>query len=622
MQADPGQKPVHPEAGPSGQAATAMTAGQLVMDAGGVITSWDKGMESLTGLPADEVLGQSASPDLLGRSFPLLAGYLRRHDPAGAFLADYLRRGDLAGARQAFGRENLLTLSATGQWIAHGRFSGAEGKTLALTELAQPQGADGAVAEIVLWGGRGTGAEEAGSSALDSLRVLAEHVPAGVALMQDGLLLMVNQTFCSMFGYTHPSELINKPAGSLLAEGERNRHKHTLETLDKNSKGGPPRFRWTGVDRNGRKFWFEGRPSPIEWEGRPAVLSVVMDITEFKQREELIEQESHELRAENLRLKTSIDYRVRLGNIIGRSRKMQSVFEAILRAAASDYGIVIYGETGTGKELVAKAVHELSQRNEGPFVAVNCGAIPEELFEAEFFGHRKGSFTGAHADKPGFLDQAKGGTLFLDEVAEISYPSQVKLLRALGSGEYTAIGSPQSRQIDFRVIAASNRDLESMVRRGAFRQDLFYRVHVIPIHLPPLRERKEDIPFLVEYFLQDKLGGAKKMASYEMAKLLSYDWPGNVRELRNTLERYMAFGNLDFLPTGSEQPFLPKDCLEASEESDLRTVLMQAERQLIRRALEKYSWNRSHTAAALGLPRKTLFRKMSKLGIAEETDND
>lgn len=596
-----------PDARRSALPGKAVLAGQLAMDAGGAISAWDQGMESLTGLRAASVLGSPLPPSVLDRGHPLLA--------------DYLRRDDEAGAREALGPESLVLLAAPDQWVAHGRFDGPGGETLALSELAIRQGEDGSVLETVFVAPAGGAAEDSADSALNSLRILAEHVPAGVALIQDGRLFLVNQTFCTMFGYTHPSELVDKPASLLLVEGDRIRHKQMLQTLDKNNAD-PVRFRWTGIDKNGRKFWFEGRPAPIEWEGRPAILSIVMDITEFKQREELIEKESQELREENLRLKTSIDYRVRLGNIIGRSRKMQGVFESILRAASSDYGIVIYGETGTGKELVAKAVHELSQRNEGPFVAVNCGAIPEELFEAEFFGHRKGSFTGAHADKPGFLDQAKGGTLFLDEVAELSYTSQVKLLRALGSGEYTAIGSPKSTQADFRVIAASNRDLEGMVRSGEFRQDLFYRIHVIPIPLPPLRERKEDIPFLVEFFLQDKLGAARKMASYEMAKLLSYDWPGNVRELRNTLERYMAFGNLDFMPAGTDQPQVPNDSSQASEESDLRTVMMQAEKQIIVRSLIKYNWNRSHTAAALGLPRKTLFRKMKKLGIAEGSDTD
>ena len=607
VRADSGHTPPKPNPGTPSQAGETVLAGQLVVDADGVVSSWDQGMERLTGLAADEAVGRILPLPLLGRTHPPLA--------------DFLRRKDEAGARKAFGLRSFLRFLADDQWVARGQMATADGKTLSVTELAWRQGEGGAVLETVFVVPSDLAVEEASGSALNSLKILAEHVPAGVALIQDGLLRMVNQTFCTMFGYTHPSELADKPASLLLVEGDRMRHRQMLETLDKNQKDSLS-FRWTGIDKNGRKFWFEGRPAPIDWEGRPATLSVVMDITEFKQREELIEKKSQELRLENLRLKTSIDYRVRLGNIIGRSRKMQEVFESILRAAASDFGIVIYGETGTGKELVAKAVHELSPRNEAPFVAVNCGAIPEELFEAEFFGHRKGSFTGAHADKAGYLDQAKGGTLFLDEVSEISYSSQVKLLRALESGEYTAIGSPKSQQSDFRVVSATNRDLEGMARSGSFRQDLFYRIHVIPIFLPPLRERKEDIPFLVEFFLQDKLGSEKKMASYEMAKLLSYEWPGNVRELRNTLERYIAFGNLDFMPTGGDHALVPDDCLKATEESDLRTVLMRAEKQLITRSLAKYNWNRSHTAAALGLPRKTLFRKMKKLGIAEGSAKD
>lgn len=583
----------------------ALSAGQLVIGPDGSIQSWDKGMESLTGLPSAKVIGQPPSDTLLNLGRPLLA--------------DYLRRNDADGVRGTLGGKCFLRLAGTGHWLARAECKRPDGKNWALTEIACPHGETGAVLETVFWGGEHCSPDS--SSALDSLMILAEHVPAGVALMQDGLLLLVNHNFCTMFGYSHPSELISKPASLLLVEGERVRHKQTLQSLDK-QKAEDLRFQWTGVDKNGRKFWFEGRPAPIDWEGRPAVLSVVMDITEFKQREELIEKESQELRRENLRLKTSITYRVRLGNIIGKSSKMQEVFESILQAAASDYGIVIYGETGTGKELVAKAVHELSQRSNGPFVAVNCGAIPEELFEAEFFGHRKGSFTGAHADMPGFLDQARGGTLFLDEVAEISHSGQVKLLRALGSGEYTAIGATKSKQADFRVIVATNRDLAGMVTRGEFRQDLFYRIHVIPIRLPPLRERKEDIPFLVEYFLQEEQSSGKKMTSYDMAKLLSYDWPGNVRELRNALERFIAFGHLDFMPMGTKPPILPEDFQDFSEESDLRNVLMRTEKQIITRALEKYNWNRSHTAAALGLPRKTLFRKMRKLGIDTNGQED
>jgi transcriptional regulator with PAS, ATPase and Fis domain len=279
--------------------------------------------------------------------------------------------------------------------------------------------------------------------------------------------------------------------------------------------------------------------------------------------------------------------------------------------------VVVYGETGTGKELVAKAVHTLSPRGSGEFVPVNCGAIPEELFESEFFGYRKGAFTGANQDRAGFLDRAKGGSLFLDEIAEMRPSHQAKLLRALGSGEYTAVGGRASQQADVRIIAATNRDLESMVREGSFRKDLFYRIHVLPILLPPLRERKEDIPFLVEDIL-DKLGAPGRISSRDLTQLLERDWPGNVRELQNVLERFVAFGHLDFLAVEDEASAgNAKSAGQAglNPGQNLRDSLASYEKQIITQTLRRHNGNRSHTAASLGLPRKTLFRKMKALGI-------
>ncbi|MFH1059273.1 MAG: sigma 54-interacting transcriptional regulator [Pseudomonadota bacterium] len=609
------------QAAPSAQASepAAPLAGQFVVDAQGVVQAWDAGMEAITGLAVAEAVGRPLGPAGAGLGRP--------------WLATFLVQNDLAAAQAALAPEPVHQLPWGGQWWTQARLAGAA--RLAgtaepghrLLEIAARQAGTGAVVETVY---RLPAAASAAAAAdapdapdLEALRILAEHVPVGVALMQEGRLVMVNQSFCAMFGYSNPSELIDQPHESLLVAQDQTRQRQVFQTLDQHQPG-QARFEWTGVNRDGRKFWFEGRPTPIVLNGRPAVISFVMDITEFKQREEIIERESQQLRQENQRLRTSIDYRVRLGNIIGRSSKMQEVFEAILRAAASEFGIVIYGETGTGKELVAKAIHALSQRSTKAFVPVNCGALPEELFEAEFFGYRKGSFTGAYADKPGYLDQARGGTLFMDEVAEISPASQVKLLRALGSGEYSAIGSTTPTQADFRVIAATNRDLEGMVRRGAFRRDLFYRVHVIPIHLPPLRERKEDIPYLVEHFLTTRPGPgpARKMVSQDLAKLLDCDWPGNVRELRNTLERYLAFGNLDFMAPGPAAGGPGLDGLLPAGDGELRGALMQVERRLILRALENQGWNRSRTAAALGLPRKTLFRKMLKLGLGAPGEDD
>ncbi|KIX10884.1 acetoacetate metabolism regulatory protein AtoC [Dethiosulfatarculus sandiegensis] len=454
---------------------------------------------------------------------------------------------------------------------------------------------------------------------LEGLRILAEHVPAGVSLMQDGCLQFVNHTFCNMFGYSDPGEIIGRPASAMLVQEQQHHHIKMISRLEKD-RVAKDRYQWTGVDKNGRKFWFEGHPIPITLGGRSAVLSFVIDITEFKQREELIERSHDQLKAENKRLKSSLDYRMRLVNIIGRSVSMQEVFNSILRAASSKFGIVIYGETGTGKELVAQAVHELSDTRDSPFVPVNCGAIPDELFEREFFGHTKGSFTGAVDDKTGYMAQAKGGTLFLDEVGELGPSGQVKLLRALGSGEYTPIGSAKPVKADFRVIAATNRDLQRMVDRGEFRLDLFYRIHVIPIHLPPLRERKEDIPFLAQHILDQRLKSGKRLPSKDLALLLQHDWPGNVRELQNVLERYLAFGNLDFMNYGASIMVMDESA-ETALAGDLRKAMAQLERRLILQALEKHNWNRSRTATALGLPRKTLFRKMQKLNIKTQQEH-
>jgi transcriptional regulator with PAS, ATPase and Fis domain len=298
-----------------------------------------------------------------------------------------------------------------------------------------------------------------------------------------------------------------------------------------------------------------------------------------------------------------------MSNIIGKSNKIQIVFDLAQRSAQQGSTTIIYGETGTGKELVAEAIHSLSDRRDGPFVPVNCAAIPGELFEREFFGHVKGAFTGAHSDKPGLLKTAHLGTLFLDEVGELDLGAQSKLLRALDGGEYTPIGSQKRETSDFQLVAATNRDLEAMARKGTFRQDLFYRIHIIPIVLPPLRERKEDIPFLVEHFLSH-FDTARRMPSKDIAKLLLYDWPGNVRELQNVVERYVAMGNLDFL--GLEEIDTPTGLDHSLSDVSLREALDRYEQQLIAATLDKYSGNRTQTASVLGLPRKTLFRKMKK----------
>ncbi len=321
------------------------------------------------------------------------------------------------------------------------------------------------------------------------------------------------------------------------------------------------------------------------------------------------------LRQENNLLKTRLEDRFRLGEIIGKSKPMQQVYQLIAKAAANPGTAIIYGPSGTGKELVARAIHHMSAQKNNPFVAVNCGAISEHLMEREFFGHAKGAFTGADRTKAGFLDQADSGTLFLDELGEISLAMQVKLLRVLEGHGYTPVGSTQVKTPDIRILAATNRDLKAEVAKGRIREDFYYRIHVLPIHLPPLRERQEDIPLLVDHFLAKTTGSAQppRLPAHIMAQLSAHDWPGNVRELQNVIRRYAIFGELD-LPKVLGLPSAPS-LSPGVPGTTLKQKLAWMEKQLITDALEKHRWNRGKAARELGVDPKTLYRKIKQMGI-------
>ena len=326
------------------------------------------------------------------------------------------------------------------------------------------------------------------------------------------------------------------------------------------------------------------------------------------------------LHEENVRLRSNIKERYRFGKIIGKSPVMQRIYELILKAAASDAGVIVYGESGTGKELVAEAIHEMSDRKEKPFVTVNLGAVPETLLESEFFGYKKGAFTGANADKRGLLQSADKGTLFLDELGEIGPNLQAKLLRAIEGGGFTPVGGLEAETSDFRIIAATNKDLKEQVKKGLMREDFLYRIHIIPIHLPPLRERKEDIPLLIEHFMQNH-SPSKNLPTITVAvmeALTSYDWPGNVRELQNTLHRYVTLGEVDFL---GEQTIAPGGEISnfgdntRHEKIALDQAVADSEKTTILSTLKNYDGHKTKTAAALGISRATLFNKMKKYGI-------
>ena len=292
----------------------------------------------------------------------------------------------------------------------------------------------------------------------------------------------------------------------------------------------------------------------------------------------------------------------------------------ILQAAASDVGVIVYGESGTGKELVAEAIHEMSDRKEKPFVPVNAGGVAETLLESEFFGYKKGAFTGANADKRGLLQSADKGTLFLDELGEIGPNLQAKLLRAIEGGGFTPVGGLKAETSDFRVIAATNKDLKEQVKKGLMREDFFYRIHIIPIHLPPLRERKEDIPLLIEHFMRNHPASKNlpKITIRVMEALTSYGWPGNVRELQNTLHRYVTLGKVDF--PGEQMKSKISETPNFGDSINhkkiaLDQVMADCEKATIVNALKNSQGHKVKTASDLGISRATLFNKIKKYGI-------
>ena len=334
---------------------------------------------------------------------------------------------------------------------------------------------------------------------------------------------------------------------------------------------------------------------------------LIMDVSEQKFQEMALREENRELR-------TSVINLYGLGSIVGKSEPMRRVYSQILKAAETDSNVIIYGETGCGKDLAAKSIHEYSGRK-GRYVPVNCGAIPEQLLESEFFGHVKGAFSGAHANKEGYIGAANGGTLFLDEIGELPLHLQVKLLRAIENKMYTPVGGNTPKESSFRLIAATNQDLSKMVRDKTMRSDFYYRVNVLSITLPPLRERHGDIALLVEAWLE-KRGLNLILPPHVRLAVEQYDWPGNVRELHNFLDRYLAFGDEALLSLGDAGR--ADLLLNTPQGISLEQAVLQLEERMIRQALEKCRWHRGKAAEELGLNLRTLQRKMRRMSGGSE----
>ena len=339
--------------------------------------------------------------------------------------------------------------------------------------------------------------------------------------------------------------------------------------------------------------------------------------------------ENRDLKADNRRLQTEVEERYRFDNIIGKSKGMRDIYGIIRQIAERNSTVLIHGESGTGKELVARAIHYNSQRKDKPFVAVNCAAIPETLIESELFGHEKGAFTDAQNRRIGHFELAHLGTLFMDEVSELSLPTQAKILRALQEREFVRVGGGKTISVDVRLISATNKNLEEMMGRGTFRSDLFYRINVVPLTIPPLRERKEDIPLLVQHFLGKHAGPDQKKISPEAMDILAaYDWPGNVRELENIIERIVVLSCAETVRP-DELPSILKNTSKAEQIKQGvlsgRVSFDDAERDfekdIIVEALKKTNFIQTKAADLMGISRRILKYKMDKYGIPASPDD-
>ncbi|HWP93706.1 MAG TPA: sigma 54-interacting transcriptional regulator, partial [Thermodesulfobacteriota bacterium] len=436
----------------------------------------------------------------------------------------------------------------------------------------------------------------------------------------EGTVLYVNQLGAEQLGYT-AEQLSGKSVFNVFYEDDK---KTVSEQLSMCLQDPTHVARWElrKVHKDGRILWVRESARVIhDIDGSKAILIACEDITERKRAEQALQkalseisQLKDQLQAENIYLKEEIKSEQDHGEIVGNSKAIKAVLHRAEKVAKTDSTILITGETGTGKELLARLIHNLSRRNNKTLVKVNCAAIPSALIESELFGREKGAYTGALTKQIGRFELANGSTIFLDEIGELSMELQAKLLKVLQDGEFERLGSPKTINVDVRVVAATNKDLAKAVSEGRFREDLYYRLNVFPIHVPPLRERMNDIPNLVWKFVKefsDKMGKRiETIPKKTMDALLSYYWPGNVRELKNVIERAMILAQDNMLRVE-----LPK----TETLKNIKTMTMQeSEKTHILQVLQMTGWRirgKSGAAEVLGLKPSTLESKMSKLGI-------
>ena len=429
-------------------------------------------------------------------------------------------------------------------------------------------------------------------------QALAEATPEGIVIHESGRVLAVNTRLSEMFGYAR-EELIGRNVREFVAPA-------SIPLLEEHLRAPSDRlYELEGRKRDGTIFPLEVSGRSIPYQGRQARVAIIRDLTR-----------SRALEQENRILRISGDSREQLGCLVGKSLLMRNIYEQIEQAAHSAETVIISGETGTGKELAARTIFELSDHHTREFVYLNCGALPANLFEAQLFGHRKGAFTGADADSIGYIEQAQDGVLFLDEIGDLPSAMQVKLLHVLNNRTYAPIGSTKIRQADTRIIAATNKNLHELVRTGAMRADFFHRLHVITLNMPPLRLHKEDIPLLCRHFFEQQSAPGKRPPAAILDQLMAYHWPGNVRELMNVLRRYLVTGICEL-----SGDVMAHDAPSARSFDDmipdrpLSDMLDAYERHILTTALTHCGGNKSRVAERLGLPRKSLQRKLKRLGL-------
>ncbi|MCL4503248.1 MAG: sigma 54-interacting transcriptional regulator [Deltaproteobacteria bacterium] len=426
----------------------------------------------------------------------------------------------------------------------------------------------------------------------------------------DGTILMVNQAFEQIMGYRR-EEIIGRPCTILKCDiCSTARSKGTGSWCDLFEQGKATRKRCLYMRKDGTYVPILKNAAILRDEAGQVLGAVetLTDISELARRDEEIQQ-----------LAKLVDAAGDFHGMVGKSPRMQQVFDLTQKAAQSEAPVIIFGESGTGKELLAHAIHALGRRREGPFITCNCAALNESLLESELFGHVKGAFTGAYTHRQGRFEAANRGDIFLDEVGDIPPAIQVKLLRVLETKQFERVGESRSITTDVRIITATHRNLEALVSDGKFRGDLFFRINVIPIHLPPLRERLEDVPLLVEHFLQRlRRKSGKEIAGLTketMKIFLDYPWPGNIRELQGALEYAFVVAETGLIAPGHLPPKLSSMELTRKTPPETLTVGAGDEKTALVNALRQTGGNQSHAAALLGVSRVTVWHRMKKYGI-------